>query len=402
VTTARVLAAAAALLAAAPAAAAARPGDLDRRFGSGGVATTRLLDGAFAATLQRDGRILVAGGISKPGVMRLMPGGRRDRTFGRAGVAATDRYGLPFGVRRGRDGEVRVGLATTTTNRPPVEILRFGGDGTVLPPAIHTEHAPGPLETGLLRPDGGAYVSSYAGIRAVAPDGSLDTAFAGGTLERGELPGWRAFWLLTVRPDGRVLLGARRSAGGTFVLQLTPDGRLDPTFGEGGATRVPFAALVRVVRGGELVGVAARGRYAARVFRLTASGRRRRAFGVRGVAGWWRRDGYGYVADVVQDARGRIYVLSASSGKRVRVLALTRGGRALRRFGRRGAAALPRPRRGRTIEPADLLLAGRRGLLVVGTRYRGPAYHPGRDACEDIREDFCSWEQSAAVWRLRR
>lgn len=401
----------AALLVAAPATAAAKPGKLDRRFGSGGVALTRALDGAFAGLVQRDGRILVAGGIFRPGVLRLTSRGRRDRRFGRVGVARSDRSGLPFGIRRLAGGEIRVGMLTTTTNTPPVELLRFSRRGHRLPPAIHEEHIAGPLSHALLRPDGGAYVPSREGIRALTPDATTDPSFSGGVLEPREIPGVRQLAPQAVRPDGRLVLSGRRG-GRPHVLQLHPDGTLDRSFGDGGFTRAPFAGYVlRIGRRGELIGAAKRGRYLARVFRLSADGTRRRTFGTGGVAGTWRSKAraYGRVVDVVQDARRRIFVLTATwSGKRVRVLALTRTGRAWRRFGRRGLAALPRPRLPRPrrlygIEAEDLVVDRRRGLLVIGTRHRGYfAHHPGKGGCWDIREDFCSWQQWAAVWRMRR
>ncbi len=395
------LAALALLLAAAPTA-AAKPGDVDRRFGNKGVATTRILDGGFAGLVQRDGRILVAGGIANPGVMRLTARGKRSRTFGRNGIAVARRYGLPFGIRR-VGGTIRVAVGTTASHRPPVELLRFGRRGKPLPPAIHTEHVEGPLGGRTMRPDGGAYVTGFDGIRAIAPDGSTDTRFAGGTLAPGELPGFRGLYPAAVRADGRVLLVGRRR-GRSYALQVTPDGALDPAFGSGGAARLPFDANLVIGRRGGIIGFASRGRYPARVFRLTARGVRRRAFGVGGVAGTWRGSRYSYGTDAVEDARGRIYVLTTTgSSRRLRVVALTRSGRALRRFGRRGSAYLPRARRGWSLEGEDLMLDRRRGLIVVGTRYHGefPA-HPERDGCGDIREDFCAYEQLAAVWRMKR
>ena len=394
----------AALLVAAPATAAAKPGKLDRRFGNGGVALTRALDGAFAGLVQRDGRILVAGGIFRPGVLRLTSRGRRDRRFGRVGVARSDRSGLPFGIRRLAGGEIRVGILTTTINTPPTELLRFGRRGRPLPPAIHEGHIPGPLRHALLRPDGGAYVPSQDGIRALAPDATTDRTFSGGVLAPREIPGVRQLALHALRPDGRLVLTGRRG-GRPHVLQLHPDGTLDRSFGDGGFTRAPFAgSVLRIGRRGELIGAARRGRYIARVFRLSANGTRRRSFGTGGVAGTWRSKAYGSIIDLAQDARRRIFVLTATwSGKRVRVLALTRTGRAWRRFGRRGFAALPRPRRLYGIEAEDLVVDRRRGLLVIGTRHRGFfANHPGKGGCWDIREDFCSWRQWAAVWRMRR
>ncbi|HEX2087605.1 MAG TPA: hypothetical protein VHF89_18115 [Solirubrobacteraceae bacterium] len=386
------------LLAACPAA-AAKPGDLDRAFGNGGVASTALLDGGWHGLVQRDGRIVIAGGVQDPGLWRLMPGGRRDVRFGRGGVADAGRGGLPFDLRRVR-GELRVGLRTVTVNEPPIALLRFEARGRRLQTAVHEPFFPGPLSDGFLRPDGGAYVNSFSsGVRAVRPDGSLDTAFSGGTLENGDLPGWRDVQVAAVRRDGRILARARR-AGEPHLLLLTPDGQLDPAFGGGdGAAEVPFPpAVVRFLRGGDIAAASSRGRFIVRVFRLSRSGARRGSFGRRGVAGTWtigRR--YEDVRDLVEDARGRLYALAVN-----RVFALSRSGRRLRGFGRRGVSRRPRAARRSTYVASDLAVHRRRGLIVVGTEYVGNPAHPGLGGCYDIREDFCAEDVGAVAWRVRR
>ena len=77
----------------------AAPGDLDESFGTGGKVLTdfrEYQDGAFAVTLQADGKIVVAGYSWTPtsypdfALARYNPDGTLDLTFGSAGKVLTD------------------------------------------------------------------------------------------------------------------------------------------------------------------------------------------------------------------------------------------------------------------------------------------------------------------------
>jgi len=69
-------------------------GSLDKKFGKKGSVTDRALAGAFAVSLQSDGRIVAAGSAATSprrfAAARYLPTGQRDRTFGDGGVAAID------------------------------------------------------------------------------------------------------------------------------------------------------------------------------------------------------------------------------------------------------------------------------------------------------------------------
>ncbi len=376
---------------------AARPGTLDRGFGTRGVATTKLLDGGWAAALDRGGRILVAGGIQNPGVLRLTARGRRDLRFGRRGVATANRRDLlPFGIRRGRDGVIRVATQTTILNAPPVELLRFGRRGDRLPARVHAETFYGPIVSAVQRRDGGAYAASAdVAIRAVAPGGGLDRRFGGdGTVEPTPEAG-RSDAPIAVRPDGRLLVSASRGR----LLQLRRDGTRDRSFGDGGYARVPATPrALRVARGGEIVGAASTG-----AFRVSRSGRLRRGFGERGIADYGIAGDGQEVQDVAADARGRVYVLMdfRYDDRFSTVVAFNRAGRRIRGFGDGGFARLPEPRRRYATNFGSRLLLDRRGgLLVVGARYADGLSHPAFGC--DIREDLCASEVRLAVWRLHR
>ncbi|HEX2087606.1 MAG TPA: hypothetical protein VHF89_18120 [Solirubrobacteraceae bacterium] len=386
------------LLAAAPAATAG-PGDLDRRFGNSGTAYTALLDGGWKGLVQRDGRIVVAGGIYRPGLLRLTPGGRRDRSFGEDGIASGERSELlPFDLRREPGGGFRVAAGTVTTYSPPVELLRWTAGGRAASPLLHETPFLGPLGPGTLRPDGGAFVWSRQEIRAVAPDGTVDTSFGGGTVHRRDVGLGSFYGDVAVRGDGRLLISGTRERR-PVILQLTPDGRPDPAFGDGGIAQAPFVGgPLAVLRNGDVLGAASgRGPRLARIFRLTPDGRRRFTRALP-----WRARGGGWIADVAEGRRGRLYVLgNVVRRRRPFVVATTRRGAPRPRFGRRGRALLPRPPRGfiHANEGNDLLLDRRGGLLVVGLHYRDGVGHPVFGC--GCREDFSAGTVRVAVWRLR-
>ncbi|MDQ5807555.1 MAG: hypothetical protein M3320_02665, partial [Actinomycetota bacterium] len=270
---------------------------------------------------------------------------------------------------------------------------------------------PGPMQSGALRADGGAYVASQGGlygnresaeIRAVAPDGSVDSTFGfGGTVKPEWITGGLTVGDMVARRGG-VLAASTRSGGKPVLIQLLADGRPDPAFGDGGVVRLPFhASAIHVARGGDIVVAGAPGGWYARVVRFSAQGTRRRAFGVGGTAGWHRGRYGGYPADVASDGRGRIYVLFADGARpRNGVLAFTRGGRRVNRFGRRGLAWLPRVRRDLGAYEGNDLVVDRGGLLVVGSHHVDGYYHAAFGSGD--REDISAYETRLRVWRLDR
>ncbi|HEV2812121.1 MAG TPA: hypothetical protein VGW10_02615 [Solirubrobacteraceae bacterium] len=381
----------------------AKPGDRDLRFGSKSVFTTKLLDGGFSAALRPDGRILVAGGLDRPGIVRLTPRGRLDRRFGARGRARMRGTAslLPFGLRRDATGELHVAAYTIGVNTPPVELLRFSGTGRGLQRTTHDAFFAGPIRHGIQRRDGGAFVTSADEARAVRPDGTTDTAFGGdGTVSTG-VPNDSAVTALALRPDGRLLVAVRGRVR-SRLLQFTPQGQPDPAWRANGV-RLPFDAdSLEVLRNGDVVVARGGPRWIARAIRLTRSGKRRLRFGANGVAGRFRSKWAGLVKDVLQDGRGRIYLLTES--KRIGVVALSPRGRRIKRFGRGGRMVFPAPLPENDFPAADeaaqLLPDRRGGMLVIGTRYQYGIHHPAYGC--GIRDDFCAEEVELAVWRLKR
>src|SRR5438045_6130575 len=69
--------------------------------------------------------------------------------------------------------------------------------------------------------------------------GELDTAFAGGTVNRGFIPGDELAFSIALQSDGKVLIAGRADSGGAsgndFALaRFNADGSVDTTFGSGG------------------------------------------------------------------------------------------------------------------------------------------------------------------------
>ena len=354
--------------------AVAAPGQLDRRFGSEGVAGTERIDGGFAATRTRGGKIVVAGGLGRPGLLRLHPDGRADRGFGASGIATSEMTGIqPFGIKRGSNGILQVAAVGAGEGRPSVALLRFGAGGLALQSRTHGAALDDVMAGAVQRTDGGAYVATSSGlVRSVRPAGGSDPNFGdGGTINLPELLGVdRAdVSALAVRSYGSLLVAATFSQADApealvALLQFNAyDGSLDASFGEEGIVRLPFAPeVVRELSDGDLALVDGDGR---RTLRLRRDGVARPGFGIRGAA---RVRATGLLArDAVQGRRGRLYLLLDSAIGRAAIAGFDRRGRVLKRFGRRGVAELPAGAR------ANDITLDRGGLLVVGTTGEGEA-----------------------------
>jgi hypothetical protein len=430
----RALVLALAVLLVLPFGASARPGDLDRRYGDRGALISRALEGGAVAL--RDGSgVLIAGGTTKPGLVRITASGRLDRRFGRRrGVAFAPRVTrmTATDLKRSRN-EVRVAAVSAALDRPPVQVLRFSRNGQARRTVTHAEPLIGPVQLALLRPGGetflltspdcGFYESPCAPsqVRAVAPDGGADRSFGNtGTVTVCPAPTSRCPRIVTgaVRPDGRLVLGVVRGrAALPRLVHLTPDGALDRSFGADGVVDLPVPPdALHLQRDGAVLaaGPGRRGRLA-RVVRVTAAGAIDRRFGAGGVAVVGSRGRIsGQPRAMLVDRAGRIYVtaerlsytrLTSRRDRRPHVVRLRSSGRTDRTFGRRGVATVPQPPAAQDYASDDthlgaaLVLDGRGGLLVVGQRLTAGETDPARGC--GVRDDLCAVEARLAVWRLR-
>jgi uncharacterized delta-60 repeat protein len=224
-------------------------GSPDTAFGTGGKAA--LPDSVTGAlTALPDGGIIYAGSL--PGgsatadivLVRLTRTGQPDPAFGTGGTAM-----IGFGTGPGSDNAA--GLAVAADGR--IVVAGAARTGPAIPPAGSSEFAAARLTAdGRLDPTFGA-----GGVALVPfPVGSLN--FAGATA-------------VALQPDGRVILSGNPAAevppsnGGLPVndfaaVRLTADGRLDPTFGDGGRVHIPHDPAATGLNAIEAVAVRPDGR----------------------------------------------------------------------------------------------------------------------------------------------
>jgi uncharacterized delta-60 repeat protein len=192
-------------------------GDLDQTFGHHGAVMTGLgtsYDAAYCVAMQPDGKIVVAGDASTPG-----------RDYGITTYIAVARYNA--------DGSIDASF----------------GDGGIVHTSLGTrdDHA----RSVAIQDDGKILVCGYALNRFALVrynvDGSLDATFGmGGKVLTFVPSGVIHVNCMALLPDGKVLLGGVRKDGGNrmdlALARYTPQGILDPTFGNGGLVFTDVAA----------------------------------------------------------------------------------------------------------------------------------------------------------------
>ena len=196
-------------------------GTLDSSFGTGGIATTDLGgadDQALDAALLPDGGIVAVGrtdasGILKTafGVVRYLPDGTPDPSFGAGGIVTTPFFG-------------KGAVADAVAVQPDGKIVVAG----------FADEASG-------------FNSDFA-LARYDPDGTLDTSFDGDGIVTTDLGGQDDnITGLMIQPDGRIVVAG--TAGEDIALaRYTPNGKLDPSFGNGGS-RITDLGFVDVANG---------------------------------------------------------------------------------------------------------------------------------------------------------
>ena len=196
----------------APEAEAAKAGSLDRSFGHNGRVLTDFFgrnDRAYAAAIQEDGRIVVAGEAFKPGffphpvLARYRRDGRLDRSFGNRGRAV-----------------IRCDSSTDYTTA-----LAIQSNGRILTAAT---------------------CSSHAAVARLRRDGTLDRSFANNGIVETALPtGVNHVTDMAIQPDGKIVVVGYTQNTSTgdeylFLVRYLRDGNLDPSFGDGGTLITRF------------------------------------------------------------------------------------------------------------------------------------------------------------------
>src|SRR6476469_6378967 len=259
------------LVCAAPAVHAA---SLDPSFGTDGRVIVDL-GGTRTATagdiaVQPDGKLVVSGWIDGGfGVVRLLPDGRLDPAFGIGGAA------VPVFGEQDRTGAA-----------PPRLALQPDRGIVVAGPAFSMPPVPNP------KPD--------FGVMRLTPAGALDPSFGqGGKAVFQVGPNADLAQDVAIQPDGKIVVAgysAQTDGQNTdfSAIRLTPAGRLDTSFGSGGAAIMPtipdsgFESLssLALLPDGRilLAGVSARPATAfdVTVMRMTATGQPDLTFGDQG------------------------------------------------------------------------------------------------------------------------
>lgn len=246
-------------------------GALDRTFGDAGLVFLAAGESAVAKDLavQPDGRILVVGSVDRDALLlRLRPDGRLDESFGDQGVSPVDFGGSDEG-----------------------RAIALQEDGRI-------------LIAGMMH-DWDADHTRFAAAR-LGDDRRLDRSFAqdGISLTQVGPYDWQRAVDVALQSDGKILLAGESqpdrgdppsAADDGVVLRLDTDGRVDPSFGEGGIARIDMgsasdhmAAMLVDEQDRILVGMRTALDYEGRhilevgLFRLAPDGRPDLDFGVLG------------------------------------------------------------------------------------------------------------------------
>lgn len=249
-------------------------GELDASFGTAGVASYEFggSDNTVnCVALQRDGKIVVGGGIANGfGLARFQSDGSLDTTFGSGGVVTTRLPG-PLGYNVGAveavallpDGKIVV-AGTSISNyayNTDFVVARYNvdgspdatfGDGGItvtdffgeydLAHAVAVQGDGKIIVAGAANRDGGTR-ASFA-VARYGVDGSLDAGFGvGGKVVADSFDTLKWANAVGVQPDGKIVVagyGEFNQAGGFALARLGPDGSPDLTFGLGGVTLTEF------------------------------------------------------------------------------------------------------------------------------------------------------------------
>jgi uncharacterized delta-60 repeat protein len=250
-------------------------GSRDTSFGWNGLVMTDFFgqrDQALGLVLLPDGK-LVAGGYSTRdstgldfALARYNPNGSLDHTFGIGGRAIADYWGRAdamFKLALQPDGKlVGAGIATRPDGTHDFAVARFNANGSPDPTfgwhgRVATDFFGGD-DVGLsllIQPDGKVVVGGLATdpasdtiLMALArynANGSLDTSFGDNGRAVASFFGIydQALWLMRQPDDKIIALGHAKHPARDFdyaLARFTPDGQLDPTFGDGGKVTKDF------------------------------------------------------------------------------------------------------------------------------------------------------------------
>jgi uncharacterized delta-60 repeat protein len=242
-------------------------GSPDTSFDVDGVALADFGPGktavGFAVSVQKDGKIVVAGGAGDPGFLdfalaRFTPDGRLDPSFSRDGKVTTD-FGddeRSFALAIQKDGKI-VAAGGTGEDGADFELARyqkngrldrsFGGDGKVT-----TDFGGEELANALvIQKDGRLVVAGFSeaadqGAIALAryqKDGRLDRSFDGDGKVLTDFGFHSLAFGVGIEPDGRIVVAGAATPGTEFdflVARYQANGQPDPSFSTDGWLTTDF------------------------------------------------------------------------------------------------------------------------------------------------------------------
>lgn len=245
----------------------AAAGDLDPRFGSGGVVQTDFAGGddyGFGVKVQSDGKTVVVGEsgvypLFHSALTRYNKNGTLDRTFGTGGkvVTALDAGGDgSTAIVFQSDGKIVTAGSVIHNNFVLAFVTaRFNSDGSLDQTfgsngSVQTTFGDSAAEGNdlVLQADGKIIVVGFTGAGSYSslnnfalvrfnPDGSLDQSFgAGGKVK--SVSGVATS--VALQADGKILVGGTYDTGssnGFMVARYNSNGLLDGTFGNAGVTK---------------------------------------------------------------------------------------------------------------------------------------------------------------------
>jgi uncharacterized delta-60 repeat protein len=305
----------------------AHPGDLDTSFAGNGKKAINFggSDQVNAVLVQGDGKILLVGGggpNSSFCVARLRTNGNLDTTFGSGGKRIVDFGGADesaFAAALQPDGKIV--LAGDSHVQPAVARLNangsldttFSGDGK----RIFSWGPIGRVTGVVVLSSGKLLLGGFSGpeggdiqLARMKPNGQLDTTFATGGIATVDLGSTEFGDAMARQANGRIVIAGRTDPGGAVVARVRTTGVLDPDFatdgrlafhGGGAFNAVRIQPDRKIVVAGNIGGS-----QAMNVARLTSAGLPDAGFGTNGIASIQFGSFGNYLYDALLQPDGKI------------------------------------------------------------------------------------------------
>jgi uncharacterized delta-60 repeat protein len=249
-------------------------GTLDQSFGDHGTVVTSFVGSAQAVAIQPDGKIILAGDhVQLPslhfdfGLARLQPNGDLDASFGNGGTVTTpfptgDSQAL--GVALDRQGRIVAAGGAGQPGHSVFALARyldsggldsgFGDNGLVTTPLGDGAAA---AEALAIQPNGrivaaGRDASGRFALVRYRPDGSLDGSFGDSGIVGTPIGSAAAAFGLDTRSGARIVAAGSTTTGDQTDFALAtyqPAGKLDKHFGQNGIVTTPFPGLSTQIQG---------------------------------------------------------------------------------------------------------------------------------------------------------